>query len=60
MNIHTIILPYTPEPIKEFFEDIAKIEEKIARGEDYTSEIKKITNGSTEIPRGLRGKYGLK
>ena len=58
MTKHTITLPYTPEPIKEFFDAIIRIEDKIGRGEDFTDEINKMTNGSTEIPQGLQGLRG--
>ena len=54
MNQHTIILPFTPEPLQRLFDFNRKIEEKIFRGEDIEEDIKKFTNGSTEIPRGLR------
>lgn len=49
MNIHKIILPYTPEPIKEFFDVVTRIEEKIANGQDFSDEIKKITDTSAKI-----------
>lgn len=54
MNTHTVILPYTPEPIKRLIEFKKRIEDKIRNGEDIDQEIKKITHGSKEIPNGLR------
>lgn len=60
MNTHTVILHYTPKSIRKFFDTIERLNEKIYRGEDYSNEIKKITNDSTEIPRGLQGKYRSK
>lgn len=54
MNQHTVILPYTPDPIKRLLEFKRTIEEKLSHGEDIDQDIKRITNGSTEIPEGLR------
>lgn len=54
MNQHTIILPFTPQPLQRLFDFNRKIEEKISRGEDVVEDIKQFTNGSTEIPAGLR------
>lgn len=56
MNIHTIILPYTPESIKEFFEDIAKIDDKIANDGDYAKEIKRVTDESEKTRKGVYSK----
>lgn len=56
MNIHKIILPYTPQSIKEFFSDIARIEDKIANGEDYYNEIKKVDNESEKVCKRIRTK----
>lgn len=54
MNIHTIVLPYTPEPIKEVFEEIARIEKLIENGGDYQSEIKKFIDESEKVRKGVQ------
>lgn len=53
MNQHTVILAYTPEPLKKLFEFKRRMEEKLSRGEDINQDLKNLTNGSTEIPEGL-------
>lgn len=60
MNIHKVIIPNPPDSIKEFFDAVERIDRKIYRGEDYTTEIKKMTNDSTEIQRSIQGQYGKK
>lgn len=44
--IRTILFPYTPDHIKEVFEEIAMIEKLIENGGDYQSEIKKFIEKS--------------
>lgn len=49
MKTRTIILPYTPKRIKDFFDDVAKIDHAIETGGDYKKEIERITKKSAKI-----------
>lgn len=54
MNQHKIILPYMSEGMKNFLELKKIIEKKIYNREDISQELKQISNGESEIPKGLR------
>jgi hypothetical protein len=55
----TITFAYTPEPIKEFFDEVRKIEEKISRGDkSYIDDINRM-NDDSQIER-LTDKYEKK
>lgn len=56
MNIHKVILPYTPSLIQDFFDDIERIEKKIANGGDYVSEIKRVENDSQKVKQSIQNK----
>lgn len=49
MKTKTIIFPYTPKLIKEFFDDVAKIEHAIATGGNYLQEIERVNKESDRI-----------
>lgn len=58
MENKTIILPYTPEPLKRFLEQKKVIMEKLSQGEAIDPKLLEYAN--SEIPERLRNKYKRK
>ena len=54
MNQHKIILHYMSKGLKKFLELKKTIDKKIYNGEDISQELKQISNGDSELPRGLQ------
>lgn len=54
MNQHKIILNRMSEGLRRFLELKKTIDEKIYNREDISKELKQISNGNSELPRGLQ------
>ena len=51
----TIILPYTPAPLKKFLEKKKVIMEKLSKGEEIDENL--LEYAHSEMPERLRNKY---